>query len=37
MEGDVDGKISHVGPCPLKRWVFVVLTDIFRHSIQKLG
>jgi len=36
MEMSADGRLLHIGPCPLKRCVFVVLTDAVRHSIQRL-
>lgn len=35
METSADGMVSHIGPCPLKRWVFVALIDAVRNSIQR--
>ena len=36
METSADDMVPYIGSCPLKRWVFVVLTDAVRHSIQRL-
>lgn len=36
MEMDVDSRISHTGPCPLKRWVFSILMEC-RHSMHDQG